>query len=256
MMYLAESEFSLVPFGLNNRRVQTVRQFGFGEQLWDTKSSSHALKNRGLPARPRRSWIEMQKLFLKYGRFRIEFEEAAAEIWRSYFSTSTLNQETSFVIGVHWRGTDRRNGLTRAFSADDFFARLHEIAAHHSASAAGSATVSTQDVVLVVAADEAAFVTRCQEEFPRVLSQSGIVRASSGGQALHMDKSRDPEANARAVIIDALLLSKCNHLVKGRSCVSDYALFLQPEMACDMFDNETGLIWRKRAGITNYFEQT
>lgn len=228
--FLATSEHELRPNGLNRRRVTAARTFGFGEQLWNERR----LRNMGLPARPRKDWLEMQRLFFKYARFRPEFEQAADRFWDQNIDPA------QFVIGVHWRGTDRRQG--NSFQVEDFLAVVSSLVLQHPGAR------------VFIASDEAAFVERCQSLFPSFTQETA--RAQTGGAALHMASDRNPEANARAVILDALLLSKCHVMVKGRSCVSDYALFLNPHMGCFMLDNKTGQRYEKSPGADAYFVTT
>jgi hypothetical protein len=229
---LATAAHELVPGGLGKRRVHSGRKFGFGDQLW-----TGVLRNSGMPCRPSRPWLEMQRLFHKYARFRPEFEHSAADFWQAHIP------ENSFVVGVHWRGTDRKTG-SKCFKASDFISRVKDVLA---------LGPLDQTRIVFVASDEAAFVESCRQEFAGSVVTQEMERAREGGSALHMAHDRDPEANGRAVILDALLLSRCQHLVKGRSFVSDYSLFWNPHMACDLFNNQTGERWAKSAGTEGYF---
>lgn len=53
------------------------------------------------------------------------------------------------------------------------------------------------------------------------------------------------------VIVDCLVLSKCNYIIKNRSCISDLAILLNPDTGCSfiMKDKE---VYRKEVGATSF----
>jgi len=221
----------LKPGGLNFTN-KTVLKRTMGNYLWANPIQN--LANRGLPRKPAKKWADMQSAFLCYGKFNAFYLDLAARFWASNF------EENARVLGIHWRGTDT---ATRWPFVSHDQSRFIALAQKELARGVYSA--------VFVASDEQQFVEACAGAFStRVVAQE-MQRAQ--GVALHMAQERDPEANAKSVIVDALTLSKCAHLVKGRSCVSDYSFFCNPAMSCDIVlsDKEQ---YHKNQGVEQTFE--
>ena len=53
--------------------------------------------------------------------------------------------------------------------------------------------------------------------------------------------------------MDALLLSRCDHHIKTKSLVSDYAMYRNPAMACDVFSSPV-CYHHKNQGLYEYFQ--
>jgi hypothetical protein len=129
-----------------------------------------------------------------------------------------------FVLGVHYRGTDtarhfpyRKVGFE---TYDAWIARVLELR-------------RARDFAIFVATDESAFLDRMRERYgERALHWRESPR--SEGSAVGVHHASDPETSGyvrgESVVIDALLLSECDHLIKGRSNVSDAALVFNPRL--------------------------
>lgn len=228
--YLAKSEFELKPGGLQKEKV--VMEHTMCHHIW--KYPLLHLSNRGVLTRTCYGLAETQRILLKYTTFNDEHETAADEFWRANFDGLR-------VIGVHWRGTD--NTIRWPHMSDDaqrfLEAVLREIPNH--------------DAVFV-ASDEAGFVDLLKKSCNKKVVAQECTR-STDGVALHTNPLRSPLNVAKSVILDALVLSKCNHLIKGRSCVSDYSFLRNPEMSCDLLLTEK-LKFRKKRGYDAKFRGT
>jgi hypothetical protein len=217
---LYQSEHALRENGLASKKFRWYCVRRFTDQLW-LEREKH---NRGFPSRASSDWATMQRAFLRFGRFRDDLEAHADQFFQHKFGDSAC------VIGIHWRGTDTATRWPYVkHTPDTFLTRVQEILQENVGKACW----------VFVASDEKTFVDKCKESFGERCVYQEMER-SAGKQPLHKDSSRDPEETAKTVIQDALVLSKCHHLVKGRSCVSDYSIFRNPDMAVDLFLNGNG----------------
>ena len=123
-------------------RRRLIPRMGFGDQLWQ----DHDL----LPNWLRTDWPTVQRAFALYGEVDARFHDMADVIWRKYVSAG------DFVVGLHWRGTDR-NPQTK--TAHALLRRAHEIIDMRSSPGAR----------VFVASDEQRFVALCREAFGPLL---------------------------------------------------------------------------------------
>jgi len=124
------------------------------------------------------------------------------------------------VLAVHFRGTDKTTEAPRV--CWNGFARALEetLAARPSLNA------------LFVASDEPAFIEYIAETFPGmpVIVHEDRVR-SEGGQALHVQPTPGMNRDkARDALVNALLLSRCDALVRSASFLSGWASVFNPAL--------------------------
>jgi len=138
----------------------------------------------------------------------------------------------AFAVGVHYRGTD---------SAHSVFGLLND--AHVGRVPYGVYADEVRRVIaraaparhqIVVATDEADFVEFMRTEFgdSAVLYAEDAPRARAGGPPVHFDASLGVSnyQKGKAGLIDCLLLSRCDYLVKGRSNLSDASLVFNVDL--------------------------
>jgi len=205
---LAKHEHELKPGGLQKKKWVIARTFG--AEIWKGRS----LKGQGAPGKSALGWPRMKEAFLKYVTFKSEFENAAKEFWEAKITAP-------WVLGIHWRGTDTNKRWPFVSHSPERFI-----------TAAKNALINHENACVFIASDEQKFVDLCHQELVgcKIVTQD---MKRSTGQPLHLAADRDPESNARSVILDAILLSRCSHLIRGQSHVADYALFREPEKSCD-----------------------
>lgn len=129
------------------------------------------------------------------------------------------NFENKFIIGVHYRGTDK---LTEAspISRTDIVARINEsLSEYHNKS-----------VKIFVATDDASFCSFIKEQFPSLIVMRDALR-SDNDMGVHTRSDLDPYQKGEDAIIDCLLLSRCNVLIKMASNLSDSSLCFNPEIS-------------------------
>lgn len=124
--------------------------------------------------------------------------------------------DDKFVIGVHYRGTDK---LTEAspISRADIVARINDCLAQH----------QDQAVKIFVATDDASFCGFIKEQFSDLIVMRDALR-SDNDMGVHTRSDLAPYQKGEDAIIDCLLLSRCDVLIKMASNLSDSSLCFNP----------------------------
>ena len=133
------------------------------------------------------------------------------------------------VLGVHMRGTDAH--VSRPAVQSDFFAMVDAYVATHG---------GPESVLIFLATDDEKFVSSARKRFgaARVQMQAAgaVVRGSADRPAW---KDNDRAQNLRRgteVVLDTLLLSRCDFLIKSGSAVSEFAIYFAPRLIDASFD--------------------
>ena len=165
-----------------------------------------------------RQRAERSQLWRELGiRPRPRFAEEAQQFWESHFGASRP------VLGVHFRGVDKRTSpelatryvaLTRAY------------------------LVRKPRAQVFVATDSASFFA----SFTATLHELRVPYASRS--ALRSDSSspvfKDRQASSLQVgtdvLLDTLLLSRCDFLIKGISMVSEFAIYMNMRLNASSYD--------------------
>lgn len=124
----------------------------------------------------------------------------------------------STMLAVHYRGTDKHTEAPRVSYARVVRAIQKTIK-----------KLDTEDFQIFVATDEKAFLDHMNILFPGIiLSYEGITR-SKDGQPVHLNASNPYQVGEEA-IIDCLLLSRCDAIIRTTSHLSHMATFFNPLM--------------------------
>jgi hypothetical protein len=127
------------------------------------------------------------------------------------------NMAGKITIGIHLRGTDKVQEAAQV-TPEMICAKAHEIAQ------------GIPGCQFFVATDE----TRLLEEMKKLLKGPVLsfdCHRSSNGKPLHIGGNKDTKAQVgEEVLIEALLLSRCNKLVHTRSNVSSAVLFMNADL--------------------------
>jgi len=133
------------------------------------------------------------------------------------------------VLGVHMRGTDAH--VSKPAVQSDFFAMIDAYVAAHG---------GPESVLIFLATDDERFVSSARKRLgaARVQMQAAgaVVRGSADRPAW---KDNDGTQNLRRgteVVLDTLLLSRCDFLLKSGSAVSEFAIYFAPRLIDASFD--------------------
>jgi hypothetical protein len=158
----------------------------------------------------------VHRLLSKYVKVKPHIEEKVNQIVENSFGYSTI-------IGVHYRGTDKWTEAPRApyenvaAYVDDTIAELEEIG--HS------------DIKIFVATDEQNFLDYMRERYPSIVICYEESERSVDGVCVHMSGTGGtPYKKGEDALIDCLLLSKTDILLKTASNLSLCASYFNPEI--------------------------
>ena len=138
-----------------------------------------------------------------------------------------ITQGATSVIGVHLRGTDKF--VMPKVPPERYYALIDAFLSSHGAGAK-----------LLLATDDAGYQRAVIERYGahRVAQlHDGKVRRAEGQAAIWREHSADAaHAKGLEVLLDTLLLSKCDFLLKAASAVSEFALYFAPRLINHSYD--------------------
>jgi hypothetical protein len=140
-------------------------------------------------------------------------------------------------FGVHIRGTDF--GYAKATEPEAYFRALE----------AKGRELGSSDFRVFLATDQEQFVTAFEARFPGRVATCDALRS---GNDIAPFKLQDvsPYKKGEDVLLDMLLLSRCQYLFKSVSAVGEYALWFNPALECTDFAltseflSDKPLFWR------------
>lgn len=121
-----------------------------------------------------------------------------------------------FTIGVHYRGTDKEIEASRA---------PYEVVLKYIM----DQIPQGRDYRIFVATDEAPFLAWIQEKFPQRVIATEAHR-SDDSRPVHLSDCHNPYKIGEEALIDALLLSRCNILIRTASNLSRWSTYFNPEL--------------------------
>jgi len=116
-------------------------------------------------------------------------------------SFATENFNDKYVIGVHYRGTDKELEVSRVS-----YEEVVQILELH------IQKLKNQEYVIFIATDEDAFLQHMLNRYTKKIVYAATLH-SNDGVPLHF-KNRNNYQKGEEALIDCLLLSKCNHLIR------------------------------------------
>jgi len=128
--------------------------------------------------------------------------------------------EDKFIIGVHYRGTDK------LFREAPFVAYGNVVESVHKVI---SLIPLGMDYKIFIATDEMPFLQFMQYQFLDKVCYCEIKRATDG-MPLHLDLGRDPYQVGEGAIIDAIILSRVNFLIRTSSNLSLCSRYFNPKL--------------------------
>jgi len=158
---------------------------------------------------------ENNKLINKY----IKVKERILNKINNFQSSNFSNK---YVIGVHYRGTDK---VYLNYEAD----RISYIKVMEEISKKVSTLPKNMDYKIFVATDEFLFLHFMLYRFGEKICYYETKR-SVNGIPLHLDKDRNPYQAGEDALIDALLLSRVDFLIRTSSNLSRCSRYFNPQL--------------------------
>jgi hypothetical protein len=150
------------------------------------------------------------------------------------------NIDGHFLVGAHIRGTDMRYAPT--VSLEQYIEHLDNI-------------LSEKDKVKIfIATDQQQYIEILKERYGDCMFFQDCLRSHSAKNQ-HKFKRKDMSKLGEEVLIDALLLSKCDYLLKCPSAVGEFAHYFNPHLdSLDLNFNQTTIDGLDFSG-ENYFKK-
>ncbi len=149
------------------------------------------------------------ELIQKYIRVRPEIAQEIDSFEKEYF-------EGVYVIGIHYRGTDKS-------------VEAPEVAYSEVRTEVDKALISHPQAKIFVATDTQPFFEYMERIYPgRVLSADA--ERSADGKPLHYGREGSTYQRGKEAIIDALLLSRCELLIRTSSTQSLCSTYFSPDL--------------------------
>jgi len=128
------------------------------------------------------------------------------------------NFDGHFVIGLHYRGTDKSTEA-ESVSYDQIQAALAPVLLAH----------KDEAVKIFLATDDAFFAQRFQKDFSNYVVMRNTLRSNTQ-EGIHARKDLNGYRKGEEAVIDCLLLARCSFLLKMASNLSDCSLRFQPDL--------------------------
>jgi hypothetical protein len=123
----------------------------------------------------------------------------------------------AYMLGVHYRGTDKVSEAPRVRYED-----MHDAIVSHIRGLQG------KKFKLFVASDEEQFIQFIEGKFPGLIIKNNLER-SYDGTPIHL-QHRDQFKIGEGALLDCLLLSRCDFLIRTSSCLSFAASQFNPNL--------------------------
>lgn len=129
------------------------------------------------------------------------------------------NFEDKFVIGIHYRGTDKISEAPLVSYATVFFEILNAIVLN-----------GPQKYKIFIATDEWAFIQYLKGHFGDWVCYNEDAIRSKNGTPVHLNLMNNRYKCGQDALIDCMLLSKTNYLIRMSSNLSLWSTFFNPEL--------------------------
>ena len=168
-------------------------------------------------------------LIARYLRPQPHITQKVDQFWRS--SGCAL---APFVVGVHMRGTDKASDIGGAIVPPAAYYRFID----------QQLVVGGPRALVFLATDSPRFVEDARRKYGARLRHTRAIRSEKnaflsddggfdGGEADSGDGGHGPARKGMDVLVDALLLSRCDYLIKSSSAVGEFAVYFSKKLRLD-----------------------
>jgi hypothetical protein len=158
---------------------------------------------------------DAHRLIEKFVKLKPHIVDKVNQIVENVFGYSSM-------IGVHYRGTDKWTEAP--------IASYDSVAAHVDKTISQLQEIGHDDIKIFVATDEQSFLDYMRERYPsKVVCYEECARSSTG-EAVHTSGIATPYKKGEDAIIDCLLLSKTDVILKTSSNLSLCSAYFNPDI--------------------------
>lgn len=195
-------EYYFEPIKLGSKLRAVVRKTTHDEKWNYALTTEHEI-----PKSKNHQYIE------KYIHLKPHMNKKVSDFADTYFANH-------WMIGVHYRGTDKVIEAPR-IAYNDVVNQINRVI---------ELTVKALPYSIFVATDEQPFLDHMKEQFPdRVVYLEDGIRSTHGGSVHHSERELNYKKGEDAVL-DCVLLSRCNILLRTSSNLSLVSTFINPDM--------------------------
>lgn len=159
------------------------------------------------------------KLIKQYVKIKPHITEKINDFWSKNF------KDTDNILGIHLRLTDKFNCTSHGEPESGKPVSINEYIKH-----INLYVEKNDNVKIFLATDSIDHIKKMEDIYgDRLVYREGVIR-SSGTKSVHHEMTGDKHIKGEDVLIDCLLLSKCDFLFKGISNVAVCALFFNEKL--------------------------
>lgn len=147
----------------------------------------------------------------------IKLKPHIIKIVNDFQSMHFAKDANTYLIGVHYRGTDKHQEAPRA-TYEEMVTHINQAIAAH----------PNRPIKIFVATDEQAFLDWISQIYPDQVIAYDSIR-STNGRPIHLTDKSNYKLGEDA-LVDCLLLSKCNILIKTSSNLSLCSAYFNPKI--------------------------
>lgn len=166
------------------------------------------------------SWRNLPETRAIMSRYIDKYVQVKMDIQKEVDDYYNENMKDRNVLGVHIRLTDKATHPAEKktiVSLDNYKTEIQNY------------IDIFPEAYIYIATDSTDYLTELQREFGDKILLPDVIR-SSGGNSIHHHSKGNGYQKGKDVLIECLLLSKCNFLIKGVSNVSLCALFFNKDL--------------------------
>lgn len=153
------------------------------------------------------------RLLSEYFTVRDDIKNNIDIVWNQMFT------DEDYVIGVHIRGTDKKaNCGGRKITPDEYVPYIDHLIGN-----------ANKPVKIFLATDDPSYYSIFNNMYPGITRSVPNIQRSEKNIFLETDKG-DNYLKGLDVLTDSLCLSKCNHLIKCSSAVSEFAIYFNKNL--------------------------
>ncbi len=192
---------------------------------WNEPKNKEAwmIKKRALG----RSYVE------NYIQVKSTIKEKVAHFSKQFF-------RSNYIIGIHIRGTDF--AYATAPSIQDYFRELDQLIKNKKA----------KEVQIFLATDQEQYVAEFKNKYKNQVITYNAIRSSNEIAPFRL-KGVSNYKKGEDVLVDTLLLSECDFLLKGSAAVGEMALWFNPTLECLDFALESSFVSKKYHQLHSVF---
>ena len=156
-------------------------------------------------------------LIKKYIRLRPHIEDKMNQFVKHHF-------QNYFMVGVHYRGTDKMNYEAPILEYELIINSINQYIYNN----------PDKEIRIFLATDEEDFFEEMMQRFPDKVVTASTIR-SKDGEAIHFKKDNKYKHGEEA-LLDCLLLSRCNYLIRTSSNLSLCSTFFNPHLTVELLN--------------------